>query len=108
MSATAPPIVVVAHIRPLPEHRDEVIATFLETIERVHLEDAGCELYALHVAEDSLVMIEKWSDAETFQAHGSGGALAALRGRLGGKLAGPLEVTRMHPLVAGDPRLGAI
>jgi quinol monooxygenase YgiN len=98
---------VVAHIRPLPEYRDEVLATLVETVERVHVED-GCRLYALHESEDSLVMIEKWSDADTFRTHGGGEALAALREGLKGKLSGPLEVTRMHPIPAGDPNLGAI
>ena len=36
-------VVVVATIKPLPEHRDEVIAAFTETIAQVHAED-GCEL----------------------------------------------------------------
>ena len=56
-------VVVVATITPLPGHADEVIAAFAETIPLVHAED-GCELYALHRAEDRLIMIEKWASRE--------------------------------------------
>lgn len=112
MSTAESSIVVVAHIRPLPEHRADVMAAFVETIERVHAEDAGCELYALHAADEDadehFVIVEKWSDADMFRLHGEGPALSALRERLGGKLAGPLEVTRMRPIPAGDTRFGAI
>ena len=38
-------VVVVATIIPLPEHRDEVIAAFTETVAKVH-EEGGCGLYA--------------------------------------------------------------
>jgi len=37
-------VVVVATIRPLPEHRDEVLAAFRDTIPAVHREP-GCILY---------------------------------------------------------------
>jgi hypothetical protein len=36
-------VVVVAHIRPLPEHLDAVREAFLETLPAVH-EEPGCEL----------------------------------------------------------------
>jgi quinol monooxygenase YgiN len=41
-------VVVVATIRPLPEHRAEMIAAFEKAIAAVHADDAGCLLYALH------------------------------------------------------------
>ena len=53
-------VVVVATIMPLPEHRDEVIATLKETVDQVHAEE-GCELYTLNEAPDRLIMIEKWA-----------------------------------------------
>ncbi len=70
-------VVVVATIRPLPEHRDEVIAAFTATIPQVHAED-GCELYTLHQAKDRLIMVEKWASAEALSTHSQGAALAAL------------------------------
>jgi quinol monooxygenase YgiN len=101
-------IAVVATIHPLPEHRDEVIAIFEETIARVHAEDKGCELYALHEIDDRLVMIEKWTSPEALAAHSKGAALADAGPRLAGKLAsrGSVDVLQPHP--AGDSALGAL
>ncbi len=70
-------VVVVATIVPKPEHRDEVIAAFRDTIEQVHDED-GCELYALHEAPDRLIMVEKWSSQEALGVHSKSANLAAL------------------------------
>lgn len=101
-------VVVVAHIHPLPACHEEVKAAFVETINRVHAEDDGCEVYAFHEANGSFVMIEKWSSIELLEAHGSAAALTRLRERLQGTLRGPLEVTRMTPYPTGDPALGAL
>ena len=100
-------VVVVATIKPLPEHRDEVIAVFTETIARVHAED-GCELYALHRAEDRLIMIEKWASREALGTHSKGAALAALGPKLAGKTAGRPEVVVTEAVPAGDPVKGQL
>ncbi len=100
-------VVVVATIKPLPEHRDEVIAAFSETIAQVHAED-GCELYALQQADDRLIMVEKWASREALAAHSRGAALAALNPRLAGKVAGPSEVIVLEAVPAGDPAKGQL
>ena len=100
-------VVVVATIVPLPEHRDEVIATITETVATVHEED-GCELYALNQADDRLVMVEKWASADALRAHSKGPALAAQAPRLAGKLAGPAEVIVLQAVPAGDPAKGKL
>ena len=100
-------VVVVATIIPLPEHRDEVIATITETVGKVHEED-GCELYALHQAADRLVMIEKWASPEALRTHSKGAALAALNPRLAGKITGPAEVVMLQAVPAGDPGQGQL
>ena len=100
-------VVVVATIKPLPEHRDEVIAAFSETTAQVHAED-GCELYALQQADDRLIMVEKWASREALAAHSRGAALAALNPRLAGKVAGPSEVIVLEPVPAGDPAKGQL
>ncbi len=100
-------VVVVATIVPLPEHRDEVIATFTETVARVHEED-GCELYALHQAEDRLVMVEKWASPEALRTHSQGAALAALNPQLRGKISGPAEIIVLQAVPAGDPGKGQL
>ncbi len=101
-------VVVVATIRPKPEHRAEVVEAFERAVARVHTEDAGCELYALHEAPDRLVMIEKWSDAQALREHGHGAALVALGADLDGKLAEPTDVVTMTPHPAGTPVLGVL
>ena len=100
-------VVVVATIVPLPEHRGEVIATITETVGKVHGED-GCELYALHQADDRLMMVEKWASAEALRAHSRGAALAAQAPRLAGKLAGPAEVIVLQAVPAGDQVKGQL
>jgi quinol monooxygenase YgiN len=100
-------VVVVATIRPRPEHTDEVIAAFTATIGQVHAED-GCELYALHRAEDRLIMIEKWSSAEALAVHSKGAALAALGPQLAGKVTGPSEIVVSHGVPAGEPAKGQL
>ena len=52
-------VVVVATIHPRRNCRDQVIAALEKAVIRVHAEDSGCELYALHENDDQLVMIEK-------------------------------------------------
>jgi quinol monooxygenase YgiN len=100
-------VVVVATIRPLPEHVDAVIAAFAEVIPQVHEED-GCELYALHQADDRLIMIEKWASPEALAVHSKGPNLAALNPRLAGKVAGPPEVIVARAVAAGDPARGQL
>ena len=100
-------IVVVATVVPQPEHRDGVIAAYTETIPKVHAED-GCELYALNQAEDRLMMIEKWASREALGAHNQGAALAELRSRLAGKIAGPAEVIVLAAVPAGNPAMGQL
>ncbi len=100
-------VVVVATIRPLPEHRDEVIEAFTATIPQVHAED-GCKLYALHQAKDRLIMVEKWASADALRTHSQGAALAALNPQIAGKMAGPSEVIVLHSVPAGDPAKGQL
>jgi quinol monooxygenase YgiN len=100
-------VTVIAIIKPLPEHRDAVIAAFTETIAQVHTED-GCQLYALQRGEDRLIMVEKWASREALDKHGRGAALAALNPKLKGKMAGPSEVIVLDPVPAGDPAKGQL
>jgi quinol monooxygenase YgiN len=101
-------VVVVAVIHPLPEHRAEVISVFEGTIARVHAEDAGCELYAMHEDADTLVMIEKWSSGDALKAHAGGPALAEMNPKLEGKLAAKTQVKVYTPHPAGTPEQGTL
>jgi quinol monooxygenase YgiN len=101
-------VVVVATLFPLAEHRGEVIAAIATAIARVHAEDAGCALYALHEGEDRLVMIEKWDSEELLNAHLEAPALTELSGRLAGKMASPTEIQLLRPHPAGTPEQGTL
>jgi len=100
-------VVVVATIRPLPEHRDEVLAAFRDTIPAVHGEP-GCVFYALHEKSDRLVMIEQWESAEALATHAKAEALQALNPRLEGKLAEKTDVQVLNPLPVGADELGRL
>jgi quinol monooxygenase YgiN len=101
------PIVLVATIVPVPEHRDAVIAAISEAVASVHDED-GCELYALNQAADRLVIIEKWASPEALSAHRKAPALAALGSALAGKVTGPPDVVVLQAVPAGDPLKGQV
>jgi len=100
-------IVVVATIRPLPEHRDEVLAAFLDTVPKVH-DEPGCILYALHDKADRLVMIEQWESSEALAVHANAAALQALNPRLEGKLATKTDVQVLNLVPAGADTLGRL
>lgn len=101
-------VVVVATVHPLPEHRAEIVALFEKTIARVHAEDDGCELYALHEDADTLVMIEKWSSAEALEAHSTNAAMTEMNPAVEGKLAARTQVKVYTPHPAGSAEQGAL
>lgn len=100
-------VIVVATIKPLPEHRDDVIAAIKGTVARVHAED-GCELYSLNEAPDRLLMIEKWASQDALDVHLKAPALAALGPRLAGKVAGPPDIVVLQPVPAGEVAKGLV
>jgi quinol monooxygenase YgiN len=77
-------VVVVATVLPKPGKADEVEAVFAKFMETVHTEP-GCELYALHrnARAGTLVLIEKWADADALALHGKGPGIAELTAVLG-------------------------
>jgi quinol monooxygenase YgiN len=101
-------VVVIATIRPLPEHRAEVVAAMENVIADVHNHDDGCLLYALHESDDRLVMVEKWSSAEALDEHSRGPALAELNEALKGRLAEGLDVQVLRPHPAGTADQGTV
>ena len=101
-------VVVVATIVPQAEHRKDVRKALTHAIDRVHDEDEGCLLYALHESPEAFVMIEKWSSAETLKAHSQSPAYQELGGALGSRLAGAPEVKFLTAIPAGTDRQGAL
>jgi quinol monooxygenase YgiN len=101
-------VIVTAVFHPAEGSRDEAVAAMRAAIPAVH-EEQGCELYAIHDAEDgTIVMIERWTTAEDLDRHGTGAAVGALRDAVGPFLSGPTVVTRMTALPAGTDAQGAL
>jgi quinol monooxygenase YgiN len=101
-------VIIVATAFPVPEHKAEVIAAFEAAIARVHDDEPGCELYALHEGRDRLVMIEKYASQDAVAEHINGAGLAGLRAALEGKLSVPIDVQTLVPHPAGTPAKGAL
>jgi quinol monooxygenase YgiN len=100
-------LVVVATVTPLPECRAEVLAELEKAAPLIHAEE-GCELWALHEAKASFVLVEQWRDPSALKAHGGGPAFTELTAAIGSKLDKPLEVQVLTPRPAGAPALGAV
>ncbi|MEO5834426.1 MAG: putative quinol monooxygenase [Nakamurella sp.] len=97
-------VVVVATIHPKSGSFDAVVSLFEKTIVRVHEEDQGCELYAMHTEADTIVMIEKWSDAAAHQAHLSSPAMNEMNEQVQELLGGKTVVTVLAPRPVGSAK----
>lgn len=110
MSRSSDPIVIVATLQPLPGREADVEAACRAAVRAVHSEP-GCERFALHRESNGsskLVLLERWSSAETLDHHVAAPAYAELGARLDGALAAPPEIVYLQPLPDGDERLGAL
>lgn len=99
-------VVVVATLQPKTGERQFLIDAFATVAPRVHAEDEGCLLYALHDAggpDGPLVIIEKWASAESLAEHGKSPAMLELGRAFAGRLAAAPVVVRATPVpVAGS------
>lgn len=101
-------VVLTARIVPVPERRDELVAAFKDTIAKVHAQDEGCLLYALHECKDgSLLMIEKWTTSEALKAHGSGPVMTAHAAATEGMAQG-VTLEFLTPVEAGTTAQGEL
>jgi quinol monooxygenase YgiN len=101
-------VIIVATAFPIPEHKAEVVAAFEAAMAKVHSEEPGCELYALHEGDDRLVMIEKYASQDAVDQHIKGAGLAGLRAALEGRLSSPIDVQVLVPHPAGSTDKGAL
>jgi quinol monooxygenase YgiN len=88
--------VVIATFTPKPDRYDEVKRVLLEVSPVVHQEE-GCELYALHEEVDgTLVLIEKWTTRELWQAHLALDTVTRIQKGVEGLMEGDVEVREMY------------
>jgi quinol monooxygenase YgiN len=92
--------VLVATITPLVDQMEAVEVIIKDFVPLVHQEE-GCELYALHRGKDCLVLVEKWTDFDALNAHGSGENLRSMNVRLKGLVSGTPNVQVLEALPLG-------
>ncbi|PWH07154.1 antibiotic biosynthesis monooxygenase [Brachybacterium endophyticum] len=101
-------VIVTAVFFPKSGKKQELVDAMQRGIAAVH-EEKGCELYAIHDAEDgTITMIEKWTTADDLATHGSGEAVGQLNSDIAELIEKPTQVTTMTPLPSGAEKQGAI
>jgi quinol monooxygenase YgiN len=101
-------IVVTAVFHPAEGRTANLIEALRSSIPAVHNEE-GCQLYAIHAADDgTITMIEKWDTPEALAAHAAGPAVEALDAAVSELIARPTTVTTMTPLPAGTTTQGQL
>jgi quinol monooxygenase YgiN len=102
------PVVVTAVFHPTEGHTADLIDALRASIPAVHNEQ-GCQLYAIHDAEDgTITMIEKWETREALAAHAVGPAVKVLQTAVARLVGEPTTVTLMTPLAAGTAEQGEL
>jgi len=100
-------IAVVATIKPLPQHRSKVADALKQLVRTAH-QEPGVECFALHEGQDEFVIIEKWVDQASVDAH----IAAPLSDALQEVIATCLQEAPTHqyltPIPQGDQLLGVI
>lgn len=99
-AARTDPVVVVAVFTPAQDHAEDLVDALRRGIPAVHAE-SGCEVYAIHDAGDTIVMIEKWADQASFESHRDGEASRRMAASVGPFLAKPVHIESMKPLPVG-------
>jgi quinol monooxygenase YgiN len=101
-------IIVTAIFHPREGASEALIDAMRHTIPLVH-EEEGCELYAINEEPDgTIVMIEKWSNAELLDAHGAGPVVADFNSAIADLIERPVRVTRLRAIPIGDITKGAL
>ncbi len=101
-------VIVTAVFHPKAGKKAELVEAMRTGIEAVHQEE-GCELYAIHDAEDGTVtMLEKWSSVEALDTHGKGAAVRQLLSAITHLIEDSPVVTRMSPIPMGTSKQGVL
>lgn len=87
------PIVLVVRAVPKPGQAEAVLEVLKTLVPIVH-DEAGCELYSLHVQENGdIYFIEKWASVEDAERHATGSAIL------------PVLAEQATPLLTGIPEI---
>jgi len=100
-------VVVVATVKPIPEHRDEVADALKRLVATSHTEH-GVECFALHADGEDFLIIEKWADQASVEAHIAAPPSEEIRDVVENKLREAPSHAYVTPIPAGDTHLGQI
>lgn len=101
-------VVVVATIFPQPERREDVRQAIVTEVARVHAEDEGCLLFALHEKKDRFVLIERWTSRDALSAHAQTDGYATLASVLSETVTSPPDVQFLKAVPAGTDSQGRL
>lgn len=99
--------IIVATITPEPQHRAEVRDHLAASLAAVHREP-GCLKYALHECNGSFILIEQWASPDDLDRHSAGDAVREVSAAIGGKLAEPIALQELIPIVGGEDGKGEL
>ena len=103
-------IVAVARFKVRDGAQAEAEAVFEQLISTSHGDD-GCITYAMHKVKGdptAYVLIERWADQASVDAHLKQPHMAEIGGKLGSVLDGPVDLAFLEPLPYGDAAKGAL
>jgi len=87
------PVTVVARIHPDPARITDAAAAVRAAVAGIR-DEAGCEQYDPHLADDGTILIvERWASRDALAAHDTGAPVQVLRDGLKGLTVAPTEVT---------------
>ena len=91
------PCTVFVRLRPLPGHEEFARSLIVDLIPEIR-GIAGCELYELFDAVDGdLVIYERWTTREHWQAHFEQPAILRLKNELADRVELPVERLEAYP-----------
>lgn len=96
------PVVVIATLKPNPQHLDEVEQALAALVPEVNHEE-GCELYSIQRSADEIWFVEQWTDEAAVAAHNAGAPIQTFSQAIDGKLLEPATVVRLAPVQLGEP-----
>jgi quinol monooxygenase YgiN len=100
-------LVMLATLKPLPEHR-LAVAEALKTLVAAAQLEKGMECFALFSTDDDFIIIEQWADEASWDAHvAAASSLAALEA-VAGRLREPATHQRLSPVPVGGRARGAL